>query len=123
MKYLVIKTHRSEYPQPICFAKGDLLSVGHRYEGREGWGDWYLCNCAGQAPGWVPAQLIESLGVGTGRAREHYTAHELDVEPGQWVETLRPLNGWWWCRRLSNGEQGWLPAEVLQSAKSPGPVI
>ncbi|AIR91293.1 SH3 domain-containing protein [Pseudomonas cremoricolorata] len=113
MKYVVIKSHRSEYPQPICFAKGALLTVGQRFEGHDGWQDWYLCSCQAQTPGWVPAQIIEALGVGQGRAREPYNAHELDVDPGQLIETLRALNGWYWCRRLSNGELGWLPGEVL----------
>ncbi|WP_459206003.1 SH3 domain-containing protein [Pseudomonas sp. MLB6B] len=114
MKSVVIKVHRSEYPQPIRLVAGQLLSVGQRYEGSESWEDWYLCSCAGQSPGWVPAQLIEILGVGQGRAREPYCAHELDVEPGQLIEVLRPLNGWYWCKRLSDGELGWLPAEVLR---------
>lgn len=114
MKYVVIEGHRSEYPRPICFAKGDLLEIGQRYEGEEAWQDWYLCTCVGQAPGWVPGQLIERVGVAQGRALEHYSAHELDVDPGQGVEGLRPLNGWMWCRRQANGELGWLPCEKLR---------
>ncbi|MFS0826897.1 SH3 domain-containing protein [Pseudomonas phoenicis] len=116
MKSVVIKIHRSEYPQPIRLVAGQPLSIGQRYEGSEGWEDWYLCTCAGQLPGWVPAQLIEVLGIGHGRARETYCAHELDVEPGQIIEALRFLNGWYWCKRLSDGELGWLPSEVLRLA-------
>ncbi len=77
MKYVVIKAHRSGYPRPIRVAKGDLLEIGQRYEGNESWLDWYLCTCAGQEPGWIPAQLIERVGVAHGRALEHYSAHEL----------------------------------------------
>ncbi len=114
MKAVVITQYRSEYPQPIRFTAGELLAVGQRYEGRDGWQDWYLCTSAACIPGWVPEQIIEILGVGRGRAREPYCAHELDVDPGQLIETLRPLNGWYWCRRLSDDELGWLPAEVLR---------
>lgn len=114
MEYVVIAPHRSAYPKPLRFAKGTLLEVGQRYEGEPGWQDWYLCRCDGQLPGWVPAQVIERLGVGQGRALEHYSAHELDADPGQRVYRLRQLNGWMWCRRLSNGELGWLPLEKLK---------
>ncbi|MCG8291890.1 MULTISPECIES: SH3 domain-containing protein [Pseudomonas] len=114
MKYVVIAPHRSEYPAPITFARDTLLEIGQRYEGDEHWEDWYLCSCAGQAPGWVPAQVIERLGVGRGRALEAYSAHELDIDPGQMVEGLRPLNGWLWCRSLRSGELGWLPLAKLR---------
>ncbi|MFV3288455.1 SH3 domain-containing protein [Pseudomonas sp. NY11955] len=114
MHYVVIEPHRSEYPRPIRFAKGTLLDIGPRYEGEPGWQDWYLCTCAGQEPGWVPAQLIERLSVCQGRALDHYSAHELDVDPGQRVQMVRPLNGWVWCRRQGNGELGWLPAEKVR---------
>lgn len=114
MKYVVIEHHRSEYPTPITFASGTLLDIGQRYEGEEPWQDWYLCSCTGQSPGWVPAQVIERIGVDRGRAVEAYCAHELDIDPGQQVEALRPLNGWLWCRNLRNGELGWLPQEKLR---------
>lgn len=114
MKYVVIEAHRSEYPMPITFAVGTLLDIGQRYAGEHDWQDWYLCRCPGQAPGWVPAQIIQCLGVGRGRALEAYNAHELDIDPGQQVEGLRPLNGWLWCRRLRNGELGWLPQAKLR---------
>jgi hypothetical protein len=114
VKYVVIEAHRSEYPRPIRFAQGEMLDIGPRYAGEQNWQDWYLCSCAGQEPGWVPAQVIERLGVARGRALEQYCAHELDVDPGQRVLGLRPLNGWLWCRREANGELGWLPAEKLR---------
>nr|WP_314483168.1 SH3 domain-containing protein [uncultured Pseudomonas sp.] len=114
MHYIVIEPHRSEYPRPLRFARGTLLEVGPRYESGSGLQDWYLCCCTGQEPGWVPEQIIERLGVDQGKALDHYCAHELDVEPGQLVQMLRPLNGWLWCRRHGDGELGWLPASKLQ---------
>ncbi|WP_205297555.1 SH3 domain-containing protein [Pantoea sp. Cy-639] len=110
----MIALHRSEYPRPITFARGTWLQIGQRYEGEEDWEDWYLCSCAGQTPGWVPVQVIERLGVDRGRALEAYSAHELDIDPGQVVEGLRRLNGWLWCRSLRNDELGWLPLAKLR---------
>ena len=89
--------------------KGTLLDIGPRYEGEPGWQDWYLCSCTGQEPGWVPAQLIEPISVGRGRALDDYSAHELDADPGQLVQILRPLNGWIWCRRQGDGDHHPLP--------------
>jgi hypothetical protein len=43
MRYLVVAPHRSEFPHPITLARGQALQVGERYEGAEGWDDWYLC--------------------------------------------------------------------------------
>lgn len=38
---IVIKRHISEYPNPIHFSGGNLLTVGEKYVGDEGWDDWY----------------------------------------------------------------------------------
>lgn len=62
----------------------------------------------------MPAQLIEPISVGRGRALDDYSARELDADPGQLVQLLRPLNGWIWCRRHGDGELGWLPLEKLK---------
>lgn len=70
MHYVVIESHRSEYPRPIRFAKGTLLNIGPRYEGEAGWQDWYLCTCTGQEPGWSAgpidraAQRVPGQGAG-----------------------------------------------------------
>ena len=55
----------------------EALQVGERYEGAEGWDDWYLCEAADQAPGWVPAQVIGRDAQGDAFAKEDYCAREL----------------------------------------------
>lgn len=113
MKYAVVKSHRSEYPHPISFKKGDPLAIREKYEGPEGWSDWYFCTTPGHTGGWVPAQAIERLGDGTGRASEDYIARELNVDEGDLLFGSRLLNGWVWCRRPSGTESGWVPLENL----------
>lgn len=83
MRYLVVAPHRSEFPHPITLARGQALQVGERYEGAEGWDDWFLCEAADQAPGWVPAQVIGRDAQGDAFAKEDYCARELDVDPDQ----------------------------------------
>lgn len=107
-KVVVTREHRSEYPRPLTFEVGTVLAVGEKYEGDEGWADWYFCHAPGKEGGWVPVQVLEFIDDTTARAREDYTARELDVDPGQVLETSRTLNGWAWCVR-EDGASGWVP--------------
>jgi gamma-glutamylcyclotransferase (GGCT)/AIG2-like uncharacterized protein YtfP len=111
--FIVIEAHRSEYPEPIAFAKGAPLTVGERYEGDEEWNDWFFCTTPGQAGGWVPAQVIERGSGDQAVARADYTARELDVNKGDHVTGLTSLNGWWWCETADRTRSGWIPAAKL----------
>lgn len=115
-RYLVLKDHASEYPDPITFAKGAALAVGKKYEGPEDWDNWWLCETPGQKAGWVPAQIIEISSNNRARAREAYTAKELNVMEGDFVHGTRALNGWVWCTRTDGVESGWVPLANLQVA-------
>ena len=116
MKFIAMAQHRSEYPEPITFARGDLLVVGEKYEGPEDWDNWYFCSTADRQEGWVPGQIIEWVDACNGRAVEDYTARELDVDEGDVLAASRFMSGWVWCFRLSDGQSGWVPLEVLQKA-------
>lgn len=114
--YLVILDHVSEYPEPISFRAGDMLVVGERYEGPEGWNDWYFCEVAGCPGGWVPGQVLQWTGRSTAVAREDYTARELEVRAGEVVMGSRTLGGWVWCEPAGGGAAGWVPLANLQEA-------
>ncbi|MFK8332824.1 SH3 domain-containing protein [Pseudomonas sp. BJa5] len=114
MKFVVVGQHRSEYPQPITFARGAELVIGERYDGEEGWDNWFFCTTPGQQGGWVPGQIIERLEGDRGRALEAYCARELDVESGDRLEGDRQLNGWVWCCNTNTAEEGWVPLAVLR---------
>jgi Variant SH3 domain len=116
MKTLVVTTpHRSEYPRPISFEAGAVLTVGERSEGSQGWVDWYLCSLPGQADGWVPLQILRFVNATTAIAQEAYTARELDVDVGDRLEASRTLNGWAWCLRLRDGASGWVPLNNVEA--------
>jgi len=114
MQYDVIQPHRSEYPEPITFAKGATLTVGEHYDGEEGWQDWYFCSAPGQKAGWVPAQVFRLKAPGAAVAVEDYTARELDVAVGERLAGGRELGGWRWCSR-AGGESGWVPLACLRA--------
>jgi len=58
-RYLVIQDHTSEYPEPITFEKGAPLTVGEKYEGPEGWDNWFFCESPGRKGGWVPLACLQ----------------------------------------------------------------
>ncbi|MCE2948897.1 MAG: SH3 domain-containing protein [bacterium] len=117
-QYLVIADHTSEFPEPITFARGAPLVVGEAYAGPEGWDSWLFCETPGQKGGWVPAQVIDLTGDGTGIAREDYTARELTVKRGDRLVGGRQLNGWVWCERPGSAASGWVP--IANLAHAPG---
>ena len=115
MKYIVIKAHQSEFPNPIQLKAGDRFRVGETYEGPEAWANWYWCSALGQAPGWVPMQVISFQGDGTGIATMDYSALEMDVALGETVSGGETLNGWVWCTCADLSRTGWVPEENLQA--------
>lgn len=77
---------------------------------------WLFCETPGQKGGWVPAQVIETTGDGAARARDDYTARELDVRVDEVVLGTRILNGWIWCERADGSASGWVPLANLDEA-------
>jgi hypothetical protein len=111
--FIVTTAHRSEFPNPITFNEGAPLTVGEEYQGDEGWENWLFCSTPGQEAGWVPKQIIERLDGQRARAREAYTARELDVHAGERLIASRSLNGWLWCTRADGTASGWVPQANL----------
>ncbi|EHK67607.1 SH3 domain-containing protein [Achromobacter arsenitoxydans] len=115
MKFVAVGQHRSEYPEPVAFSQGALLAIGERYEGPEGWDNWFFCSTAGGIGGWVPGQIIERIDERHGRALRDYTARELDVDEGDEFSGSEQINGWMWCSRQSDGQSGWAPLSLLRA--------
>ena len=115
IKYRVIKAHRTEYPDPILLTKGQQLLIGEKYAGPENWDNWYFCTSLDNKQGWVPKQLIDLKNeTGLGLALDDYTAKELNVDLNETVLGLKQINGWIWCIRTLNSDEGWIPLENLE---------
>lgn len=111
-KFTVVKSHISEFPNPIHFCKGDILSVGDEYIGDEGWENWLECRF-NNLQGFVPKQIIQLIDSKSAIAIEDYTALELNVVTGETLTSTREINQWIWAKNSKN-QEGWVPLCHLQ---------
>lgn len=115
MNYRVTEAHKSNYPNPITIKKGTKLRVGDKYNGPENWENWRYCYTLDNGTeGWVSEQLLV-IENEYGIILEDYTAKELNVEKNEIVKGIKELNGWFWCVRFIDDDEGWLPKEKLRS--------
>ena len=137
--YRVTAPHVSQYPEPITFSAGAVLAVGERYDGPEGWNDWFFCQTPGQPGGWVSGQVIgpgspkpgsessfpaSDFPAGFWRGDiskltpafglEDNTAREHSANAGDVVTGSRRLNGWLWADKQATSESGWVPLAHLE---------
>ncbi|MDM5189078.1 SH3 domain-containing protein [Bacillus sp. DX4.1] len=118
MKYVVIQSHISNYPEPIRLEKGDQVLIGNAYSGPENWKNWVYCRAEhDDREGWVPEQIIIRDKNDVGIVLETYTAKELDVEIGDVLTGLKELNGWIWCEEIKNKQAGWVPNQNVRLVK------
>jgi len=90
--------------EPILLRAGDVVTVGRR---DDEWPGFRWCTDSAGVSGWVPEEFLHE-----GRVLEDYSAAELAVRPGDEVEALRLVAGWWWCL-TPDGAGGWIPEKVL----------
>ena len=109
MKQIAIAAHRSNYPTPIAFLAGDKVKTGRPDDEFPG---WIWCQTPDGNEGWAPQSFLEFGNGSTAVAKSDYNAKELNVEPGEILETIQTLSGWIRCRSES-GDEGWVPAKVL----------
>ncbi len=113
MKYRVVEEHKPNNRNPIRVKKGETVILGRKSDEEDGWGNWIYCHSLhGTNEGWTPVQIIQ-IENGYGVVLSDYSAKELDARKGDVVDSELELNGWLWCSRSINFEDGWLPAEKL----------
>ncbi|WP_459502316.1 SH3 domain-containing protein [Bacillus sp. C1] len=115
MKYIAVKSHVSNYSNPISLERGDKVLVGSTYDGPEEWNHWVYCKeVRDKREGWVPEQLIRRNTVSEGVMIEKYTAKELNIGIGDILIGSKELNGWIWCEKVNTGEEGWIPKQNVE---------
>ncbi|MCP4196904.1 MAG: hypothetical protein GY762_07105 [Proteobacteria bacterium] len=108
MQVKVRKPHRSNYPNPIKFQRGERVRIG---QADTKYGGWIWTTVGSGNSGWAPLQLLELEG-NEAVALSDYDARELNTEPGQILSVLNELNNWYQVR-TADGTIGWIPVETV----------
>ena len=108
----VTESYVPGYIEPIHFAKGEILSVGHR---DQQWTAYCWCTAQNGEQGWVPESYLEQTSPTEAVAKRDYDGTELTVARSELVEVLDDEGGWLLCR-TTRGSVGWLPGDILEAA-------
>lgn len=108
----VMKSYKAQYLDPITLQPGDYVRLGEE-ETDPNWKGWIWAENATHK-GWIPMQIVDiNPDRTTGLVLQPYSAKELDVLEGAYIQPLQTLNGWTWAQHLATGEEGWIPNEIL----------
>ena len=112
--YTVIQQYEDSNPDPIILNTGDVVQLGEEYKEDAAWPNWIRCisKKTGKS-GWTPLQILQINGE-TAVATTNYTAKEMTVTVGDVVTGHHELNGWLWCVRASEKQNGWVPKNCLK---------
>ena len=109
----ILKSYKTQYENPIILTIGEIVNLG-KEETEEKWKGWISAESKDNK-GWIPLQIIEiNLNNKTGKIIEFYSAKELDVEEGDFIEKIKSLNGWTWAKNIRTTEEGWIPDEIIE---------
>jgi len=92
---------------------GDTVQLGERTDSNGQYPDWIHCRSdkTGKT-GWVAIRVL-SMQDNTAVVKESYTSEEMTVMAGDIVDTIYELNGWFWCKRLSDLKEAWVDKSNL----------
>ena len=106
----VIKNYEICYPNPLNLKVGDNIEL-FKKDVPEKWLGWNWCKDSSGNEGWISETYFEKKESEV-KIVKNYTAQELSVVSGEYVELIFEDCGWAWCKKEA-GKEGWLPVEVL----------
>jgi SH3-like domain-containing protein len=106
-RVIVARAHRSNYPEPVRFRRGDAVGLGETDPEFPGW--IRITDPRGRV-GWAPEVSLDRQGPHEAIATADYDGTELDVSPGDQLTVERELAGWYWVCN-DKGELGWVPID------------
>lgn len=112
MKLIAIEKHKSNYPNPVQFKKGESLSFGEKDTEFDGW-IWITTKDENQ--GWAPIQYLKMEEGNKAIAKQDYTARELDTVEDDELFLQYKLNDWGWVKKC-DGSSGWVPLKTTRIA-------
>lgn len=114
MKLVVVEKHKSNFPNPISFKKGERLHMGKRDTEFQGW-IWVTTHDGNE--GWAPVQYLQmKQGTDQAVANRDYIARELDTRVGEQLTLHHELGEWGWVEKR-DGSCGWVPMKTTRILK------
>ncbi|MBL8297581.1 MAG: SH3 domain-containing protein [Rhodanobacteraceae bacterium] len=105
---VLLRDYHTQYPDPVCFVRGDAIVAGAR---DTEWPEFIWATDPAGRSGWVHQSYL-SADRGSVLGLRDYSARELDASAGERVRLIEQAGGWWWAEN-ERGVQGWLPARDL----------
>ena len=111
----ITQLYTKQYSDPIRLNIGDQVVLG-KEETIEKWKGWIWAVTEDKSnSGWIPIQIITfSADKKSGIIIDNYSAQELSVKVGDYVEMIKSLNGWCWVKNTVTNEEGWIPSECIE---------
>ncbi len=106
---VVIKSHKSDFPNPLILKKGERLEVGDK---KTNFAGWIWCTAPDGNSGWIPENFTEKVENGS-RMTVDYDATEMTVSVGENLAVLSEESQWVWCLNSKN-QKGWVPLENVR---------
>jgi SH3-like domain-containing protein len=109
MNLIASKQHKSSYPNPISFTRGETVQLGKPDTEYPGW-IWITTQNGNQ--GWAAEQYLAIHDNGDeATTTEPYSAYELDTQVGDQLKLFQELNQWVLVQN-SEGVTGWVPLDT-----------
>jgi len=109
MQVRVTSEHKTNYPNPIRFERGERVRLGRRDTQYSG---WIRVTTADGNEGWAPEQFVDRESGKDGIANRTYSARELDTKVGQPLTVHAEINEWYWVE-TEDGDLGWVPKTTV----------
>jgi len=93
---------------------GDTVQLGEVSDSNGPYPNWIYCKSdkTGKS-GWVTAEIL-TINENTAWINDNYTSEEMTVSAGDIVDTIYELNGWYWCKRVSDSKEAWVDKSNLK---------
>ncbi len=112
----VLRDYRTQYTDPVRFARGETVTLGAR---DTEWPQFVWATDEGGRSGWVHERYLDNADAASATAVRDYTAQELNANAGERVHLIEEAGGWYWVENEC-GAQGWLPARDLSMEQERG---
>lgn len=107
-------TANSDYEEtdsdPLHLQPGDRIEAG---PADKTWPGWVWAKDAQGHDGYVPEEILKSLGDGMFEVMDAFDPAVLTIRRGDRLESLRQIHGWHWCRN-ETGAEGWVAGYLLR---------